>query len=223
MNQTRTFLIVAWLMVVVLLWMEWNKEKAAPPPQATVQTLPAGSGAAAVPVSPPAGSAGTAGVPDAPTVPQAPGVIPESRATPTQASAVQVETDVLRLVIDGGSVLRAELLDYPQTRDEASPPVLLFDSAPQHYYAAQSGWASSGPAPNHEQGFVPAGDARSFVLSPGQDELVVPFVWRGPDGVEIRRSYVLTRGQYAIGVRDQIVNQGSQPWQGYPYRQLLRG
>ncbi|MGY1521211.1 membrane protein insertase YidC [Luteimonas sp. A482] len=221
MNQTRTFLIVAWLMVAVLLWMEWNKEKAAPPPQDTLQTLPAGAGA--VPVSPPTGAAGAAGVPDAPTVPQAPGVIPESRATPAQASAVQVETDVLRLVIDGGSVLRAELLDYPQTRDEASPPVVLFESAPQHFYAAQSGWASSGPAPNHEQGFVPAGSERSFVLAPGQDQLVVPFVWRGPDGVEIRRSYVLTRGQYAIGVRDEIINQGSQPWQGYPYRQLLRG
>ncbi|MGJ4803302.1 membrane protein insertase YidC [Luteimonas sp. SDU82] len=219
MNQTRTFLIVAWLMVAVLLWMEWNKEQAAPPVQETVQTLPPGGGA--VPLSPPAGQAG---VPAAPAVPQAPGAVPESSATPARAGAVLVETDVLRLAIDGGSVLRAELLDYPQTRDEASPPVVLFDSAPQHYYAAQSGWVSTGgPAPNHEQGFAPAGDERSFVLAPGQDELAVPFVWRGPDGVEIRRSYVLKRGEYAIGVRDEIVNTGSQPWQGYAYRQLLRG
>ena len=49
MNQTRTFLIVAWLMVAVLLWMEWNKEQAAPPAQETVQTLPTGGGA--VPLS----------------------------------------------------------------------------------------------------------------------------------------------------------------------------
>ncbi len=219
MNQTRTFLIVAWLMVAVLLWMAWNKEQTAPPVQEIAQTLPAGG--SAVPVSPPAGQAT---VPGAPAVPQAPATGPESSATPQRASAVQVETDVLRLVIDGGSVLRAELLAYPQTRDEASPPVLLFDSAPQHFYAAQSGWVSTaGPAPNHEQGFVPAGDARSFSLAPGQDELVVPFVWRGPDGVEIRRSYVLSRGQYAITVRDEVVNTGSQPWQGFAYRQLLRG
>ncbi len=29
MNQIRTFLILAWLMVAVLLWMEWGKEKSA--------------------------------------------------------------------------------------------------------------------------------------------------------------------------------------------------
>ena len=219
MNQTRTFLIVAWLMVAVLLWMAWNKEQSAPPVEEIAQTLPVGG--SAVPVSPPAGQAT---VPGAPAVPQVPATGPESSAAPAAASAVQVETDVLRLVIDGGSVLRAELLAYPQTRDEASPPVLLFDSAPQHFYAAQSGWVSTaGSAPNHEQGFVPAGDARSFSLAPGQDELVVPFVWRGPDGVEIRRSYVLARGQYAVTVRDEVVNTGSQPWQGYAYRQLLRG
>src|SRR5690606_9949109 len=30
MNQTRVFLIFAWLMVAVLLWMEWGRDKAAP-------------------------------------------------------------------------------------------------------------------------------------------------------------------------------------------------
>jgi len=28
MNQTRTFLILAWLMVAMLLWWEWGKESA---------------------------------------------------------------------------------------------------------------------------------------------------------------------------------------------------
>ena len=35
MTQTRTFLILAWLMVATLLWMEWGKERdaaAAPAP-----------------------------------------------------------------------------------------------------------------------------------------------------------------------------------------------
>ncbi|HRN61855.1 MAG TPA: membrane protein insertase YidC, partial [Luteimonas sp.] len=206
MNQTRTFLILAWLMVAVLLWMEWNKEQVAPPAEAVA--------AAAV----------TTGDSAVPTAPAVPGALPESRATPAASSAIQVETDVLRLQIDGGSVLHAELLQYPQSRDEGSPPVLLFDNAPQHYYTAQSGWVSAGgAAPNHERGFVPDTAERTLILAPGQDELVVPFVWHGPDGVSIRRSYVLTRGQYAIGVRDEIVNAGSQPWQGFVYRQLLRG
>ena len=42
MNQTRVFLILAWLMVAMLLWMEWGKERAAPP-----AATPAASAAAA--------------------------------------------------------------------------------------------------------------------------------------------------------------------------------
>ena len=221
MNQTRTFLILAWLMVAVLLWMEWNKEQAAPPP-ATPAATAAVDGRGAVPGAPAATAGAT--VPAAPAVPQAPGSVPESRAAAPSAGAVTVETDVLRLVIDGGTVRRAELLRYPQTRDAASPPVLLFDDAPQHFYAAQSGWVSpAGAAPNHEAGFVPATAERALRLAPGQNELVVPFAWQGPDGVRIQREYVLARGQYAIGVRDRIANAGAQPWQGYVYRQLLRG
>ena len=141
------------------------------------------------------------GVPDAPAVAPA-GAQAESHAAPA-SGVVEVETDVLRLLVDGGSVLRAELLAYPQTRDPGSPPVVLFDNSGTSFYAAQSGWVSAGgAAPNHLQGFVPAGDERRLALAPGQDELVVPFVWQGPDGVSIRRSYVLSRGQYAITVRD---------------------
>ncbi|TWG90919.1 YidC/Oxa1 family membrane protein insertase [Luteimonas sp. J16] len=218
MNQTRTFLILAWLMVAVLLWMEWNKERSAPPPAATAQVQVQDAQDASIPAAP---AAAPAGVPQSPPVP--PGAGAESRATPAPG-VVQVETDVLRLLVDGGSVLRAELLQYPQTRDPGSPPVVLFDNSAAGFYAAQSGWVSaSGGAPNHQLGFVPAGTERSFVLGPGESQVVVPFVWEGPDGVTIRRSYVLERGQYAVTVRDEIVNAGSEPWQGYAYRQLMRG
>lgn len=225
MNQTRTFLILAWLMVAVLLWMEWNKEQAAPPPAApTTAAAPAADAAAAIPAAPSTTAPVPATVPHAPAVPQAPGAVAETRAAPAAASAVEIETDVLRLVVDGGSVLRAELLGYPQTREPGSAPVVLFDTDPARFYAAQSGWVSTGgAAPNHQQGFVPATAERRFALAPGQDELVVPFVWQGPDGVSIRREYVLTRGHYAITVRDQVVNAGDAAWQGFPYRQLLRG
>ena len=35
MNQTRVFLILAWLMVATLLWMDWGKEQAAPAEEPT--------------------------------------------------------------------------------------------------------------------------------------------------------------------------------------------
>ena len=40
MNQTRVFLIFAWLMVAVLLYMEWTREKTAPPPAPTTSSAP---------------------------------------------------------------------------------------------------------------------------------------------------------------------------------------
>ena len=58
MNQTRLFLIFAWLMVATLLWMEWGKEQqaartpttpaaqiAAPPAMVPGQAAPAASSA----------------------------------------------------------------------------------------------------------------------------------------------------------------------------------
>jgi YidC/Oxa1 family membrane protein insertase len=164
-----------------------------------------------------------AGVPDAPALPAAPATA--GAATPAaSAGAVRVETDVLRLLVDGGSVRRAELLQFPQTRDERSPPVALFDDEPARFYAAQSGWVSaSNAAPNHIEGFVPESPGTEYRLEDGSDTLVVPFLWRGPDGVTIRRTYTFQRGQYAVAVRDDIVNRGNSPWQGVAYRQLMRG
>lgn len=220
MNQIRTFLILAWLMVAVLLWMEWGKEKsaAAQPQTSAAQATPA--------VTVPGATAGSAAVPTAPTdaapVPPAPGAaaVAGTAAAPRQ---VVVQTDVLRLVLDAGNVVQADLLGYPQTRDDGAPPVRMFDTDPLHYYAAQSGWVSSNnSAPSHEGQFVPEDNAATATLAEGETTLTVPFVWTGPDGVTIRRSFILTRGDYAVEVRDEIANTGAAAWQGFPYRQLIR-
>ena len=49
MNQTRTFLIFAWLMVATLLWMEWGKEQREPLPAAQAALLVKPSDRAAPP------------------------------------------------------------------------------------------------------------------------------------------------------------------------------
>ena len=98
----------------------------------------------------------------------------------------------------------------------------LFDPAPASFFAAQSGWVSDAGAPNHERGFVPVEAARAYTLGPGELELALPFEWTGANGVTIRRTYTIRRGQYAVDVRDEVRNAGSTPWQGWVYRQLLR-
>jgi len=218
MNQTRTFLILAWLMVAMLLWWEWGKQSAEPAtanvPNAVSALTPD------VPRAPSVPAADGIGVPVAPTEPGA--VESVASAVTAPASAVTIETDVLRLLVDGGSILRAELLAYPQTKDSGSAPVRLFDDSAAGFYVAQSGWVSqSQAAPSHLAGFVPQGPAHQR-LNDGQAQLVVPFVWDGPDGVRIQREYVLSRGGYAIEVRDTVINQGDAAWTGYIYRQLSR-
>lgn len=222
MNQIRTFLILAWLMVAVLLWMEWGKEK-------TAAAQPQTSAAPALPSSAtvPTPQVGSAAVPTAPTdaapVPTVSAATPAADTAASASRQVVVQTDVLRLVLEGGNVVQADLLGYPQTRDDGAPPVRMFDTDPAHFYAAQSGWVSgNNAAPSHEGAFVPEGGITSHTLADGETTLVVPFVWTGADGVTIRRNVVLTRGDYAIEVRDEIANAGSAPWQGFAYRQLIR-
>jgi YidC/Oxa1 family membrane protein insertase len=215
MNQTRVFLIFAWLMVASLLWIEWGKRNAAPEAPTTAPTTVA---------APATGSSST--VPSAaallPPAPAASAETPASSATPGAAKPLTVTTDVLRMTLDGGRVLSADLLKYPQSKSPGSAPVRLFSEDPANYFVAESGWVSAGVAPTHESGFVPAEGATNMTLAPGAAEVAVPFVWQGPNGVTIRRTFTLKRGEYTVTVRDDVINTGSAPWQGSVYRQLLR-
>ncbi|TWH99499.1 YidC/Oxa1 family membrane protein insertase [Luteimonas cucumeris] len=211
MNQTRVFLIFAWLMVATLLWMEWGKEQAASSAPATPVAIVPG---ATAPTATAPGAIPLASVPGQATAAAAPAM---TSAAPT----VTVRTDVLKLSMDGGTLHVADLLKHPSTADEKSAPVRLLDSDAARYFAVSSGWINA-QDPAQRAVFVPEGDKREFALAAGQDTLEVPFVWHGPNGISIRRTYVFTRGLYTVKVRDEVSNTGSTPWQGYVYRQLER-
>jgi len=215
MNQTRLFLIFAWLMLATLLWMEWGKEKAAPAtPALTTETAPSSSDAvpsAAIP------SATSGAVPSASGVPAA----GTTAVVPAAAETVTVTTDVLHVVLDGGELRQADLLKYPALAAANSQPVRLLSNDRTNYFVAQSGWNSASGAPDHG-GFQPEAAAHAYTLTTGNRELVVPFVWTGANGVTIRRSYVFQRGSYVVQVRDEVRNAGTAPWTGYVYRGLTR-
>ncbi len=224
MNQTRTFLLIAWIFTALLLFWEWNKAAVAPPPAPTAVAQP-------LPEVP-----ADAGVPDAGAVPDA-AAAPAAAASPGAGVAapaaevagapqlVAVRTDVLDLRVDlrGGSVVGADLVEYPIKKEQPERKVRLLDLDPARYSVAQSGLvASAGAAPSHEALFRTEDGRRDFRLADGQDVLEVPLVWTDASGVSVRKTLVLTRGSYAITVREEIRNDGAAPWRGYAYQQLQR-
>ena len=227
MNQLRTFLIFAWLMVATILWMEWNREKTAPPATtATAQPAaevvpPDGLPVPSAPTSAP-DAAVPAAVPPAGISADSGQAAPQLSATPLAAPRITLSNDVLRLVLDGGNVRRAELLHYRVSRDPDAALVKLFDDTPKNFYLAQSGWSSAQGAPTHQSGFVAEQAATEQALADGAKDVSASFLWTGANGVTIRRSYTLSRGDYALKVRDDVVNRGTAAWSGHVYRQLSR-
>ena len=204
MTQTRTFLLLAWLMVATLLWREWGKEQQAPVAPATTTTVPAAT-------LPPGGvpAATPTGAPAAQAVATA----------PTSAPLVRLRNDVLDLQLDGIHVVRAELLSYRQTREAGSPPVVLLNPDPAHAFTASSAWlASNGRAIPLQ----PEGTVREHVLADGANQVEAVFSGRLADGVTLRRTYRLARGSYALRVHDEVLNAGTASWTGDVERRLER-
>ena len=136
MNNSRSFLLLALLFVGYLIWNQWQQDYAHPAPaaDAPVASAPVAGAANDTPTAPamPAGSAVPA--------------VPASAAAPASSAAlVHVRTDVLDLAIDphGGSIVRAELLAYPQQPKQFDRPVRLLDDAGASYFVAQSGLVSN--------------------------------------------------------------------------------
>ena len=204
MTQTRTFLILAWLMVATLLWMEWGKERDA-----------AAAPAPAIPTATQAPGAATPGIPVA-SVPGAPAATPMVAAT---LPVVRLRNDVLALELNGRDLTRAELLDYPQTRAPGSPPVVLFDADPARYFAAHSVWRGND---GRELVLQPEDSVREIVLADGAKAVEARFVATTPAGVQLRRTFTLPRGGYALRVRDELVNTGAAAWTGDIERKLER-
>ena len=231
-TNARMFL---WLGLVMALYINYETyerdfaPKAPPPPTATELAQ------AAAPTAPGAlpGSATTlaASVPQtaapAPIAAAAPAVAavaatPAATATP---GTVRVTTDVLDLEISlqGGALVRADLLRYPRVKGEQAP-VQLLNVAARQFYALQTGLSDAGAGgarPTHLAAF--SAPATAYSLTDGTDELRVPLAWSDPaTGVTVTKTFVLRRGQYRIDLQYDVENRGTAPWVAASYAQILR-
>lgn len=215
MNQTRTFLMIAWVMLAVLCWQAWEQDHAPPPaaPAASAAASPAAASASALPAIP------------GPTQTHPAAAIPPVPSTPAHAAApVELGNDVLRLRIDplGANLVGADLLRYQQTEAHNSPPIELLDDRPASLFVAESGLVSaSGHAPSHSAPYQVEGPSR-IDLAAGAPSVSRTFVWTDPSGLSVRKTWTLHRGSYVIDLREEIRNGSAGTWTGNDYRWLRR-
>ena len=218
----RTILWVIFGFSLLLLWDQWQIANGHKP----LLGAPAPSQASgAAPAAPAAPGGATAGLPTAAVVSAAPGAAPApvSATRSPGAERFEVSTDVLKLTFDteGGSVVGSQFLRYGDTMDASKHMALLDDSA-LRMYVAQSGLVAGtvpGEFPTHKTLMKASGD---YVLQDGQDKLTLRFTSEPVGGVQLTKTYTLTRGSYALEVEHALTNTAAEPVAPQLYLQLVR-
>ena len=250
-TNARMFLWLGLVMALYINYETYERDfapKAPPPPTATelaqaaaptapgalpgsattlAASVPQTAAPAPIAAAAPAPLGGSLPVAAAPAVVAAPAVAavaatPAATATP---GTVRVTTDVLDLEISlqGGALVRADLLRYPRVKGEQAP-VQLLNVAARQFYALQTGLSDAGAGgarPTHLAAF--SAPATAYSLTDGADELRVPLAWSDPaTGVTVTKTFVLRRGQYRIDLQYDVENRGTAPWVAASYAQILR-
>lgn len=209
METTRFILLVAMSLVILQLWLEWQKDYGQ-------DEVIAEQG-----IIEPAKEHGL-------DIPQSPEIItaskpPAAKTTIADSSTrVKITTDVYYMELDtvGGGISHAELLKYPVALEQPEQFVrLLYDSSPQ-IYVLQGGMLSDNSAPTHEERYTT--QQTEYTLDPGNEILEIPLFWESDNGIKIKKIYTFRRGQHRIKVRYEIKNNSVDTWSGRVYAQLQR-
>ena len=135
-----------------------------------------------------------------------------------------VATDVFKVTFDteGGSVVKTEFVRHADMADK-SKNVVLLDERKDRIYFAQSGLVSGngvGAFPTHKTAMKVIPGERT--LKDGANELSVRFESPEVGGVKLVKTYVLSRGSYAINVKHEVINTGPAAVSPQLYLQLVR-
>jgi YidC/Oxa1 family membrane protein insertase len=226
-DMRRTLLWVVFVMSLVLLWDAWNRHTGAPPMFGFGAARPAPSASAPPAPTPASTLPSTAAVPStssgAASAAAATSAVPGSAAAPSGAELITLTTDLVKASVDsrGGELVRLEMLQHHDQVDRTRN-VVLFDRSRERLYLARSGLATvDGVAyPNHETVMTAAAGARE--LQPGTDVLELKLESPTVNGVVLRKTYTLRRGDYRIGVKHEVVNGSDKELTPQLYLQLVR-
>jgi len=116
----------------------------------------------------------------------------------------------------GGSVVYAELLQYPTTKN-GKENIVLFSKKSDKAYFAQSGLLSS------QQGFVHTDLYQTtqtiYQISSGSVDVALTIE---KNGIKLTKTYSIGADSYLIQLKDTIQNNTNIVWQGQQYKQLQR-
>ena len=232
----RTLLWVVFLMSLALLWDAWNKSNGHPSMfSPAAATRPAATGP--TPAVAPQQTAGAAGVAVASAASAPDTNLPSEKIT--------ISTDLMQATLDskGGELVRLELLqqhdqqhtdivdhvmnlfkgkaDEPLDPKQAKKNVVLFDES--RFYTARTGlWPAAGAAALPEHHTVMRLLPGERVLADGAKQLEVKFESPEVNGVKLVKTYTFKRGDYAIGVKHEVVNNSATALSPRLYLQLVR-
>jgi YidC/Oxa1 family membrane protein insertase len=234
MDNPRLFL---WIALALLAWMniiQWERDFGT---NASAPTAAAGSAATGAAPAADAPTTPASSLPSLPAAGTTPGTAPAAVAATAagaapagapaavaQVPSVRVVTDVLDMDISlqGGDLLRADLLQYPRDKKPGSPAVRLFTTDDATYQVVRSGLLAAGgrTQPTHLVSYTTT--ANEFRLAPGASELRVPLTWTDGQGVTVTKTYVFEPGRYDVGIEYDVQNASAEPWEGASYLQFVR-
>jgi len=215
MENHRILLYFTLFFITYLLWAEWQMDYGPKP---------------VAPISVEQGTDSIEGIDTFIAAPEAtavigaqPAKVPSQVKTVEAGQRIQIITDVVDIELDtrGGDVRRVTLRNYAVEANEPEIKLDLLTDKEAGYHIAQSGLVSveQDSAPNHNA--IYSAEQRVYRLGEGENELIVPLHWTGPDGVRVTKVFTFRRGEYAIDVEHRVTA-GQKDWSGNQYMQLVR-
>jgi YidC/Oxa1 family membrane protein insertase len=226
MGNLRPVLIIGLVFLGYMMWVQWQKDygPAPQPPTSTTQSQ-VQDDTPSVPSSIPNSTAAPADLPE-PVDQSQSQVAGDSNSVGNPGKStlpfISVVTDVLDIEIDpvGGTLVSAQLLDYPLRQKEPDNKVNLLGAEGDRLFVAQSGLLSRQQAPNHTSQY--RSEKTRYVMEQGATELRIPMTWTSENGVEVTKTFVFRPRSYEIEVIHEVFNNSGESWSGSRYDQLQR-
>src|SRR3990167_1529762 len=213
MDFKKTILYFALAIVGVMLWHAWQHDYP-PTPVTSTNTLQQTNTIHPVNYAPSAYNQSSSPYQATPKTLAA--ALPQNKT-------ITVKTDIFDAVINlqGGDLIDAKLLQYPVSLKQKNLPVQILNSNNDALYVAQSGLSV------HDEKTVPkpiiyTASQKNYVLQDGKNKLVVTLTGSAMQGMEITKTFIFTRNNYAVNTAITLTNNTDAAWNGNIYNQITR-